>query len=69
VKPIAKPDTFPTENDLKQGDALSLLLFNFSLEYTSRKIQENKDRLVVNGAHQFMVCADDVNLIFIGCES
>jgi hypothetical protein len=26
-------DTFPVKNGLKQGDGLSLLLFNFALEY------------------------------------
>jgi len=26
-------DMFPIRNGLKQGDALSLLLFNFALEY------------------------------------
>ena len=31
--------TFPIENCLKQGDALSLL-FNFSLDYALRKAQE-----------------------------
>jgi hypothetical protein len=34
-------DDFPVQNDLRQGDALSPLLFNFGLEYTSRKVQEN----------------------------
>jgi hypothetical protein len=30
-------DVFPIQNDLKQGDALSPLFFNFALEYVTRK--------------------------------
>jgi hypothetical protein len=30
----------PTENSLKQGDALTPLLLNFVLEYATRVIQE-----------------------------
>ena len=33
-------DMFPIKNDWKQGDALPPLPFNFSLEYTIRRVQE-----------------------------
>jgi len=47
---------------LKQGDALSTLLFNFSLEYAIRRVLVNKVGFKLNGTHQLVVYADGVNI-------
>jgi hypothetical protein len=48
---------------LKQGDAISPLLFNSALHYATRRIQVIRNGLTLNGTHQLLIYPDDVNMM------
>ena len=56
-------DRYPIRNGLKEGDALSPMLFNFPLEYAIRRVQVNQDGLKLNCTRQLLAYADDINIL------
>ena len=54
---------FPIKNGWKQGVDLSLMLLNFPLKYDIRRVCVNQDGLKLNGTHQLLVYADNVNIL------
>jgi hypothetical protein len=54
---------FPIKIGFKKGDALSPLLFKFAVKYSIMRVQVNKEVLKLNGMHNFLVYADDDNIL------
>jgi len=56
-------DVFPFRNGLEHGDFLSPLLFNFALGQAIRRVQVKQDGLKPTVTYQFLIYADDVNIL------
>jgi hypothetical protein len=48
---------------LTRSDALSPLILNFVLHRAIRRVQVIQDGLKLNGTHQLLVYADDINIL------
>jgi len=55
-------DTILIQNGPKQGDELSPLIFNFTLNYAMKKVQEDGVGLEMNGIYQLLLYADRVRI-------
>jgi hypothetical protein len=47
---------------MKQGGALSPLIFNFASEYAIRRTQGNQEGLKLNATQHLWSCANDINI-------
>jgi hypothetical protein len=54
---------FPIRNCLKQADALSSLFFIFVLDYSTKRVQINRNGWKLNGTNQVLFCADGVIIL------
>ena len=53
-------ERFPIRNGLKQGDALSPMIFNFVSEYAIRRVQVNQGCFKLNGTYLLLAYVNDV---------
>jgi len=60
---------FHIKDGLKQGDALSSLLFNFASHYAIRSVHVNQEGLKLNGTRHLFVYADYVNILGGGLQT
>lgn len=56
-------DAFSITTGLRQGDALSLLLFNMVLEWVVRSMTEIKDKVLLQGLHNILGCTDGIGIV------
>jgi hypothetical protein len=60
---MLKCTELPTFSYVADVSVVCGTLFNFALEYVIMKVQENQVGLKLNGTHQLVAYADDVNLL------
>jgi hypothetical protein len=54
---------FTVKNGLKQGDALSQILFNFALECAIRNIRVNQEGLKLKSTYKLLVYVDNFHIL------